>query len=301
MGYIKWVVCSGLITLVLACGKSVEVKSPLTDTSEITLEVINKSGGVALGTEEEVYTLTQVSLTLNNSTEEYMELDWVYGDTEVKGLIGDELSDLEKEQYKVYQSIVIPLKVWRASRVVELKDFESIARITENNIFRLFGGDSLDLNSDLYHNLKAGFEESAASPELLLNNFFPEVLLFFDHINRKFSTGKIHVTDSVESPFGSGYLFFMSDISINKSSGKYIIDKLDKIPDEQLEAAYRNYLQNVGEHLDTESIQNIPLMKYIKQTLLVLDLQKQLQSVSSTIKINNGHEEFERTTIINVK
>jgi hypothetical protein len=293
--FVSLSVCSVFFVL-SSCGKNkVEVKNPFETEQKIRLEVIRVKGEE----QSEIFTSTLVDVELVSKENDSFLIQWKYGKTELKGNNAQVLTPAQDSILNVYQNFAMDL-TFTPHGEVKIHNFDKVYSEVEDMFFTLYKIDKQDVESEMYQNLKMVFKEGAATQKSFLTNYFPEIPQFLNLLGKKYSSGEFAKTDSISSPSGKGYLFLSSIVEIEEVEDLTEVYVDEKINPDDVKKLYIDFLKETQQNHDDMDENKIPPFNYQKITIVQLDENEQIIQSEIKLKLDNGMEKMESSTILKI-
>lgn len=299
MGSVKLSLFSLGVVFLASCNSSnsLTVENPFTEKGVYELEIMRKKDGSNHEQESQMYTTTKVTMDINSITDDETLINWSYGNTTLEGTGNRPVTQGEQEILDVYKGLNIDLKIKDGK--VEIIDYATIYNKVEKLFLTMYGGDTLTENSEMYQQLKKAFQVGGENKVVFLENYFPEIPLFLNHINKSYKDGALYSTDSIESPFGFGHLDLITSIEVFNEDGIKEITKVDSIPRSEIKMAFKQYLEmnNMAEKDNGE----FPPIKYSKESVITLQENSNLKYIESKVVFDDGRDIFVNSTRVELK
>lgn len=293
----------GMMVFVSSCGtpSSIKVASPFEEVQSYNLSVLRKKKETGQQGMGELFTNTKVVFNSTGSEGGRVQGEWIYGKTVIEGANEQPLSPEEEEVINIYEGLSFKLKT-NDSNKVELENFLEVRANLEALFFKVYGRDSVAEGSDMYQRIKGLFQVRANNSESLLENFFPEIPLFFSVINKDYKNNHIETTDSIESPYGGEFLKIVSSVEIEKDELGNVIIQTDSIPQEDLDFQLKEYVKaTFGAQADQIPLDQFPQSKYQATTIIEVMNDEVLRSLENEKILSNGEREMVNTLTIIVE
>lgn len=281
---------------VVSCGKSdnITVENIFANKKNLSLEVIRVKGEM----QNDMYSSSLVDVTLIETKEDSYTINWKYGKTSLKGSKPQQLTPEQEAILNIYQNFSMDL-IFSPQGQVDILNFDKVYPQVEDMFFTLYQVDKQDEQSEMYQQLKQMFKMGAATPQSFLTNYFPEIPQFFKVLGKTYTIGEFSKTDSIESPSGSGYLYLSSVVEWEELDGVTEVLVEEKVNPDEVKSLYLNYLKEMQQEQEIDE-SKIPPFNYSKITTLQLDENNQIIENKNQLKLDNGMEKMESSTVIKI-
>ena len=268
-----------LVVLLHSCSGNgeLEVGSPFSEAGSYELSIERKKNGSAQAGMGDLFTKTKVSLEVENSGDHLIEGKWNYGATALEG--GDvQISAEEEAIINIYQGMVFDLVCDVELNKLTLNNYTEVRNQLEQLFFRVYGKDSITEGSEMYSRIKEMFNQRASNDHDLLENFFPEVPLFFGVIGKRFKHGELYSSDSIQSPYGPNFMTLVTSVEIEEEDLGPVIYKVDSLRSADIDQELRNYMNAMfGDRASEVPIDQFPRSRYQATTIIELDDDQNLR------------------------
>lgn len=290
---------SSLILIACSSSDEVQIDNPFSSEGNYQLEIIRTKDDYQGNRRGDYNTVTKVDLVVKNVSGASASAELQYGATTIEGNRASEITPEQVEMINVWQGLTVPLTIENGK--ISLDDYMKAFSDVEKRFESIYGFDTVAQESEMYQNFKLRFRELAKDEEAILNNFIPEIPLFFGTVNKTYKNGEVMNYDSIQSPYGNGYLKLVSKISIFPEEGFTEIVERDTINESDIIAARDEMIQQYSGNpqMDPQQLQNIPLVQYVAEKSIIVNDEGKIESIEETKTFDNGMQK--QSDIVKVK
>ena len=303
MKFFKQFINAGALALLLvSCNgvpSKIEVVLPFSEIKSYDMEIIRKKlNAKELTQVNSLRTTTIIAFDVKEIKDDYVSGVWKYGNTVLEGEGSDKISADDEKVINIYKGLNIPLTIYKGGKI-KLKDFSGLNKQLETLFLKIYGGDTLSPNSDMYRRITSMFQDKGANQDLFLNNYFPEISMLFKEMNSSYENNSLVSIDSIQSPYGPDFLKIFSKIDFSKNEKELEIFKSDSISSVELDKQLNTYMMNAyGEQAKNIPPNQVPRISFRGETVVVLNDDEVLDNIEITKFINNSREEIVYSTKI---
>jgi hypothetical protein len=288
-----------LIFIACNSGNEVQIDNPFAAEGNYELEIIRTKDDYQGNRRGDYNTITKVNLVVKSINGNTANAELQYGATTVEGNRAAEITPDQLQMINVWEGLTIPLTI--EDGVIALDDYMKAFSDVEQRFKTIYGFDTVAQESQMYQQFKQRFRELAKDEESILNNFIPEIPLFFGTVNKTYINNNVSSNDSIQSPYGEGYLKLVSQVSIFSEEDFTEVIERDTINEADIVDARNNMIQQYAGNpqMDPQQLQNIPLVQYVAEKSIILSSDGKLESIEEVKTFDNGMQK--QSDIVKVK
>lgn len=273
-----------------SCGNKdkVEIENPFSSEGEYNLEIIRTKDDYQANRKGDYNTVTDVNFKIAEASASQVKAVLQYGKTTVEGNRASEITPDQMQMINVWEGLTIPLTIENGE--IKLDDYMKAFSDVEARFETIYGIDTLSKENEMYTQFKTRFREMAKDEKSILTNFIPEIPLFFNTINKEYNNGAVSTNDSIQSPYGNGFLKVVSKVSIFPEDEFTEVVERDTISDDDILEARQMLIQQYqgNPQVDPNQLQNIPMFKYIAEKSIILGEDGQIETIEQIKTFDNG-------------
>lgn len=275
-----------LILSLIGCSSNsidkLSIDSPFEEEKDYEIEIINSVKNNEHNVDNQ-QTVTKIKFHVNSVSDSIIEGNWQIGETFIKNLNTDnDVSSID--DLSQFRGIHLIINYNVNSGKIDIKNFEEVHGNLKNAFVKYYNPNGIADSSDMYLKFKNDFEKTANSDQVLINNYFPEVKVLFNEINKDYVLNQKFLIDSFRpynynlyAPIYSSTQLVQTDdgMEINRKESVSHSDFIDKIKNV--------IIQKYGESaVDTVAFEKLPEIKYEVDANVYTNSENQVSSIEIT-------------------